>query len=302
VRKVYVDAGQRVTQGKPLLDLDDRELAARLAEAKEGLAQARAARERAVQAKARGEAARVQARKRYERVQELFQAKAATDVEMEAAEAGFLEADAGVAEAEAAVAAGDAQIQMATQVVTQAEVALGYAKIEVPIDGVVSMKAVEEGDLAWPGKTLLEILDPSDLRLEAQVREGLISRVEDGTEFEIDLPALGKTLTGMVSEVCPTADPRSRTFRVRVEFDAVRGVHPGMFGRLRIPLEPREAVTVPSAAVRRAGQLESVIVDAGGGRWERRIVTTGRALTGDRVEVLSGLAGGETVGLPGDDR
>ncbi len=297
VKKIHADAGQRVTAGRPLIELDDRDLQARRAEAGEGLAQARAARERSVQAKARAEAVKVQAQKRFDRVRNLLAAQAATPEELEAAEAGYLEAEAAVAEADAAIAAVDAQIQQAKQVVTQAEVALGYAKIEVPIDGVVSLKSVEEGDLAWPGKTLYEIMDPTDLRLEAQVREGLIARVEDGTEFEIRLPALGKTVTGMVSEVCPVADPRSRTFRVRMEFDPPEGVHAGMYGRLRVQLEPREVVSVPAAAIRRTGQLESVIVKASDGRWERRIVTTGRRLEGDRVEVLSGLDGGETVGL-----
>ncbi len=47
----------------------------------------------------------------------------------------------------------------------------------------------------------------------------------------------------------------------------------------------------------RVGQLETVVVREGE-RWLRRLVTTGVALDGDRVEVLSGLTGGETVGLP----
>ena len=103
--------------------------------------------------------------------------------------------------------------------VEQADVAQAYAQIAVPITGVVSLKSVEEGDLAWPGKTLYEIMDPTDLRLEAQVREGLIARVEDGTEFEIHIPALDRIVTGMVSEVCPVGEspephlPRARGVR-----------------------------------------------------------------------------------------
>jgi len=145
-------------------------------------------------------------------------------------------------------------------------------------------------------------MDPDDLRLEAQVREGLIARVEDGTEFVILIPALGTSVTGMVSEVCPVADPRSRTFRVRVEFERPRGVHAGMYGRLRIPLAPREVVSVPVAAIRRTGQIASVIQQIEDGRWERRIVTLGRTFGDDRIEVLSGLAGGETIGLAETDR
>lgn len=302
VKTIFADAGQRVTAERPLVELDDRELVARGAEAAEGLIQAEAARERAVQAKVRAEAVQVQAKKRFDRVKGLLEKRAATPEQMEEAEAGHLEAAAAVSEAEAAIAAAAARIQQAKQVVKQAEVATGYAKIAVPIDGVVSLKSVEEGDLAWPGKTLYEIMDPDDLRLEAQVREGLIARVEDGTEFVILIPALGTSVTGMVSEVCPVADPRSRTFRVRVEFERPRGVHAGMYGRLRIPLAPREVVSVPVAAIRRTGQIASVIQQTEDGRWERRIVTLGRTFGDDRIEVLSGLAGGETIGLAETDR
>jgi RND family efflux transporter MFP subunit len=303
VKAVHVDAGQAVEETKPLVDLADEELVARRDQAKDGLRQAQAARERAVQAKARSEAVAEHAKKRYDRIQRLRADSAATEEEMEAAEAGLLQARASVAEAGAAIAAADAQIQQAKQVVAQAEVALGHATISVPLTGVVSLKAVEEGDLAWPGKTLFEILDPTDLRLEAQVREGLIEElmaaVRAGEDLEIRIPALDLTVAGTVSEVCPTADPASRTFRVRVEFEPDEGVQvrPGMFGRLRIPLGEREVVTVPVAAVGRTGQLQSVHVEIDG-RWERRMVTTGKYLDDGSIEILSGLAGGEKVGLP----
>ena len=51
------------------------------------------------------------------------------------------------------------------------------------------------------------------------------------------------------------------------------------------------------AAVERIGQLETVLVQQDGG-WSRRLVTTGAALPDGTVEVLSGLEGGEIIGLP----
>jgi hypothetical protein len=70
-----------------------------------------------------------------------------------------------------------------------------------------------------------------------------------------------------------------------------------MFGRLRLPVGQRQVVRIPAAAVVRVGQLETVLLEWEG-RWERRLVTTGNALAEGAVEVLSGLAGGETIGLP----
>ena len=84
---------------------------------------------------------------------------------------------------------------------------------------------------------------------------------------------------------------------MRVNLSAAPGVYPGMFGRLRLPVGEREVVRVPAAAVERVGQLETVLLQ-GDGRWSRRLITTGAALPDGAVEVLSGLAGGETIGLP----
>ena len=73
------------------------------------------------------------------------------------------------------------------------------------------------------------------------------------------------------------------------------------FGRLRIPLGTREAVRVPAGAVQRVGQLDTVVV-RDGDRFERRLVSTGAVGDDGGVEILTGLAGGETVGLPAETK
>jgi RND family efflux transporter MFP subunit len=294
---VEVEAGQAVEAGAPAVALDDRDLSARLTQARQGLAAAEAAVKSAEEGKAQGEAQLEQARSAYERVQGFYEAGAATSEQLEAAQAAFLSARAAVAGAEAQIAVALASREQAQAALTSAGVALEHASVTVPMDGVVAERAVEAGDLAWPGRTLFTVLDPGALRLEARVREGLIARIQPGDELEIELPGAGLRLPGRVAEVLPAADARSRTFEVRVEFDAPQGVLPGMFGRLRIPVGTREVVRVPAGAIVRVGQLEMVRV-VEDGRSERRLVTTGMGFDDGSVEVLSGLEGGETVGLP----
>ncbi|MEW6273402.1 MAG: efflux RND transporter periplasmic adaptor subunit [Thermodesulfobacteriota bacterium] len=212
-----------------------------------------------------------QAKAQYERVKSFLARRAATAEQMEAATAEYL----------------------------QAKAAMEHTRIAAPIDGVVAERLVEPGDLASPGRPLLVVLDPTALRLEAEVREGLIGRVVPGSALEVVLPSAATSVQGRVAEVLPSADPKSRTFEVRVNFDPPRGVYPGMFGRLRLPVGEREAVSVPAAAVEHVGQLETVLVEHGGA-WMRRLVTTGADLHDGSVEVLSGLQGGETIGLPGE--
>jgi HlyD family secretion protein len=193
-------------------------------------------------------------------------------------------------------AATAAQMEAAEVEYLQAKAALDHTRIAAPIDGVVATRQAEPGDLAVAGRPLLTVLDPGALRLEAQVREGLIARIAPGMALDVAVPAAATTVRGTVAEVLPAADPRSRTFEVRVNLEPAPGVLPGMFGRLRVPVGTREVVHVPAAAVERIGQLETVVV-AIDGRWSRRLVTTGAALPGGAIEVLSGLTGGESVGL-----
>lgn len=301
ILSVGVEAGQRVTSGTDAVRLDDRDLTARVTQARQGLAAAEAAVSRAQEGKSAGEARLEQARAAHERVKGFVDAGAATPEQLEAAQAAFLEARAAVAGAEAAIAAALAQREQAHAAVTSAEVALGYTRVAVPIDGVVSERSVEAGDLAWPGRPLFTVLDPGQLRLEARVREGLIARVASGAELEVELPGIGRTTRGRVTEVLPAADARSRTFEVRVQLEALNGLLPGMYGRLLVPVGAREVVRVPAQAVARVGQLETVVVQRDG-QWRRALVTTGQRFTDGTVEVLSGLVGGETVGLEGPGR
>ena len=70
-----------------------------------------------------------------------------------------------------------------------------------------------------------------------------------------------------------------------------------MYGRVRVPAGERGRLVVDSRAIERIGQLEFAYVQAADGRWLRRLVKTGRALDGGRIEVQSGLAEGERVTL-----
>lgn len=209
------------------------------------------------------------ARAQYERVKGFLAKQAATAEQMETAGAEF----------------------------QQAKTAMEHTRITAPVDGIVAERQVEPGDLAVPGRPLLAVLDPTALRLEARVREGSIARIQPGAKLSVSIPAANIAVEGTVAEVLPSADPRSRTFEVRVNFGARPDVHPGMFGRLRLPVGERDVVRVPAAAVERVGQLETVVVRDETG-WRRRLVTTGAPLADDAVEILSGLHGGETVGLP----
>lgn len=214
-----------------------------------------------------------QARTEYERARQLFEKQATTAQALTAAESMY---------------------QAAQAQVEEVKVMLTYAQVASPIDGMVTERRVEAGDLANPGMLLLAVYDPLRMRLEAPVPVRLIDRLALGQEVAVSLERPARTVQGHVAEIVSEVDSSSRTQLVKVHLEDVGGdVLPGTFGRLWVTADPREAIYVPASAVVQIGQLAYVQV-AQDGRAVRRLVKTGPARDG-RVEILSGLRAGESV-------
>jgi RND family efflux transporter MFP subunit len=251
IEMLPVSLGQRVKAGDLLVQLDVREIQAKLDQSV---------------------ALRKQAARDLERFANLLKQEAVTQAEYDAVEARQRVAEAAVIEA---------------------ETMLSYAKIVAPADLVVARKLAEVGDLATPGRPLLELEDPDALRLEADVPEALIGRIQQGARLPVTTANADKPIDGTVIEVAPSADATSRTFRVKLDLPAGSGLRSGQFGRVAVPLAAASTVQVPAAAVVTRGQMEIVFV-ATNQTAHLRLVKTGRRF-GDRVELVSGLSAGEQV-------
>jgi multidrug efflux pump subunit AcrA (membrane-fusion protein) len=147
--------------------------------------------------------------------------------------------------------------------------------------------------MAAPGKPLLIMRADGGMQLEASVREGLMSTIRPNDVLKVRLSSLGRTVEAVIDEIIPSIDPLTRTFLVKAGLPESEDVYPGMYGKLLIPYRKVPVILVPQKAVRRVGQLELVNVKTKDG-WHRRCVKTGK-IHGDRVEILSGLEGQETV-------
>ncbi|GIX31692.1 MAG: RND transporter [Porticoccaceae bacterium] len=194
--------------------------------------------------------------------------------------------------------AAETELRVAAAALREAETLLGHTRITAPFDGVITAKLADVGDLAVPGRPLLAIQDPRALRLEADLPEALLDRVRLGQKLTVRIPAAQLTVEGVVSEITPVADPRTRTFPVKVDLPARPGLRSGQFGRLLVPVAEVEAVRVPASAIQIRGQMElAYVVEEG--RAALRLVKTGKRL-GDEVEVVSGLAAGEMLIVEAD--
>ncbi|HPU54869.1 MAG TPA: efflux RND transporter periplasmic adaptor subunit [Verrucomicrobiota bacterium] len=188
--------------------------------------------------------------------------------------------------------------RVADAAVKEAQTMLSYADVVAPFDGVVTRKLADIGDLAAPGKPLVEMEDPLHLRLETDIPEALIGRVKPGAVMSVRVSGVGE-LAGTVSEIAPSADPNSRTFAVKLDLPPAEGLRAGQFGRVAVPVSETTALRVPVSAVVQRGQLQMVFVVADN-RAVMRLVKTGRRVGGE-VEIASGLSPGESVVIENAD-
>jgi RND family efflux transporter MFP subunit len=233
----------------------------------------------AAEVKARLEQAQAsleQTQRDWNRISSLFKGQAVTRSEADTAESRLRLAKASVAEAEAMIR---------------------YAEVLAPFDGVISRKWVEVGDLASPGKPLVELENASALQLEADIPEGLSARLEPGATLAVRLDNAGAEITGKLSEIAPSADPASRTVKVKVDLAPAPGLIPGRFARLLVPMGESAGLYVPAPALVERGQLEMVFVVTNQ-HARLQLVKAGKRF-GERVEILSGLDGGESVVVEG---
>jgi membrane fusion protein (multidrug efflux system) len=186
-----------------------------------------------------------------------------------------------------------ARARVASGAVKEAQTMLGYADVAAPFDGVVTRKYVDLGDLAAPGKPLLDMEDPSHLRFETDIPEAIIGPVNLGATMAVSIPNVAGDLTGTVVEIAPAADPNSRTFRVKLDLPAAAGMRAGQFGRVAVPLAETTALRVPASALVRRGQLEIVFV-VEDHHAALRLVRAGKRI-GNEIEIASGLSSGEEV-------
>ncbi len=280
VREVRAIEGQRVHRGDVLITLDDAQQQAALERAQAGV---RASQQEVTAA----EADYGLAQSTQNRYQTLFDKKSVSPHEFDEVQARY---KAAAAHRDAAQA-GQSQAQAQEM---QARTMLGYTHIRAPFDGVVTAKNVDPGALAAPGVPLLTVEDTRQFRLEATVDESDLRFVKLGASVPVAIDALGGELTGKVVQLVPVADPASRSFVVKIQLPNDARLRSGIFGRAHFTRGERQAVMVPETAILRRGQLQGVYVVSPDGLIDIRYVTLGKHAA-DKVEILSGLMGGERL-------
>lgn len=273
---VLVERGDRVKRGQLLALVRPSDLPDQLVAARGALAQA--------------QASAGLARRNFERSNQLAPSGVVSQQELQ-------QSQAALAAAEAQEAAAKAQVGVfATR--------LGETRIEAPLDGVVTLRRLDQGALVGPssGGPIVTVARVDVLRVFVTVTERDVHLVRVGQQAHVEVDALpGKIIEGSVVRLAPTLDPGTRTLDAEVQIDNAKGeLRPGMFGRGSIVVaEHANAPVVPASALQiSAGKRWAFVLE--GDKVARREVKVG-VDEGDWLEITSGLAAGQEIVTTGID-
>jgi RND family efflux transporter MFP subunit len=283
---VYVTEWVRVRKGQTLARID-------VAETEALVRRAEAAVESAKANLAQAGVAATRAERERERILKLKESGLAT---RQAVDDAGSEAEA----AQARVDAARAQLGVAGGDLHQTKARQAKSLVLSPIDGVVALRDVNVGDLASDaaaGRPIFRIVDNRLLNLTVTVSSADSARIKPGQPVEFSVDALpGKTFTGTVMFINPELSSADRSLKVIAEVrnvpELLKG---GLFAKGRIITGRRsEVLQIPRSAIDRfnlTARTGSVYV-VQNGIAHMRAITTG-SVTGEQVEVVSGLKSGE---------
>ena len=170
-----------------------------------------------------------------------------------------------------------------------------------PMTGYVTDRKAFPQLKVMPDTDLYTIVDLSHVWIMADVFEYEAPNIRLGQVARVSIQAIpGKVFNARIDFLQPQVDPMTRTLKVRLNMDNP-GVllKPDMYADVEFQVNIPAKLTVPAEAVLNAGERKTVFIDRGNGYFEPRQVKTGER-EGDRIQILSGLTGGERVVTSGN--
>lgn len=269
VLAILHEPGDRVGAGEALARIDDRAIADAWLSARSGVTQAQLAADIAT--------------RELERAVKLSAVGAISDRDAENARRANLAAQAQWEDAKARLALAQKQKDATI--------------VKAPYAGVVAERTVNAGDVVAPGAPLFTVVDPSTMRLEANIPASQLGAVRMGAPVTFSVTGYpDRRFKGTIAHIAPSADAATRQVRVIARIpNAGTGLVAGLFAEGRVSSTVREALTAPQTAVDQRG-IRPVVARLKGGKVERVEVTLGaRDEATERVEITAGVARGDTL-------
>ena len=323
VKKLLVDAGDRVKKGQLLAQLDKEEISAQVAQSHAGLQAAQASLKSAEadfeRAKVDAEGPDVPILKRaYERATGMAKDGVVSTSALEDAQKNYEMAlnkqngaKAQVTVLKAKIAQAAAQVAQDKANLEQLEEQLSYTDIISPIDGVVLSRNVEMGDavssilvLGSSATLVMTLGDTSEVYVKGKVDESDIGKVYLGQPARIKVESFkDKTFSGKVTKISPMGVEKDNvtTFEVRVSINNPGGeLKAEMTANAEIILEEHKNVLqIPEGSIVYDNQKKASVEvpDPKGKEGKRKVAVNIGISNGAKTELLSGLKEGDQVVL-----
>ena len=188
---------------------------------------------------------------------------------------------------------------------TQVDNLLENTTLRSPINGVVSARNYDVGDMYAMSMPIFTVEQIVPVKLLIGVSETDYSKVKKGDSVTVTADAIpDKTFYGKVNRIYPTVDPATRTFTVEVKIDnTYKTLRPGMFARATVNFGSNNNVVIPDVAVvKQQGSGERFVYVLN----EDNTVTYKKVVLGRRMgaeyEVLEGLQDGDKIVIGGQIR
>ena len=236
VQQVWVQEGQFVTAGQPLITLDDSELQASMSQATAAVevanAKLRQIRETALpsaqQTLDQAQATLVQTQLQFDRTSKLHGARIVADVTLDAAVHDLAQAKAAVTSATLAVknleqngsdySSAQSALAQAQSNVRGIQAKMSYTTILAPSDGTVITRTVEQGNVVQPGKALMVLSPTGKTEITIQVDEKNLSLIALAQPAVVSTDAFpDQTFDATLTYVQPTVDPNRGSVEVKLE-------------------------------------------------------------------------------------
>lgn len=292
------DQGDRVRAGQVLARLDARDVAAQLAVATAGVAQARANIDKGKADVASAAASLANAEAVAGRSGRLVESGVVSEEQRQTDDAAVRVATANRAVADSAVVVADAALRSAQAQQASAQATLSYYTLAAPYEGWIVSRNLELGSVPNPGQSVFTMVAADTVWVLAYVDERLAGRLRVGQPATITLRSdHQRPLPGHVARIEIQSDPVNEERLVDVAFDRIPpDIHMAEQAEVVITTDilPRAVAVAPTAVGDLRGNRGFVWI-VQDGRLERRRVTLGGELLDGRLPIVGGLPDGAQV-------